>query len=109
MCETLGAADVLITDYSAMTFDAAYIKIPVFLYVYDLRDDIDDRGDLMWDLQKLPFPFAENMEALVHSIEVFDNEKYYEDVSEVFNELEVREDGNASKRIVGVIENRIGH
>ena len=107
MCETLGAADVLITDYSAMTFDAAYIKIPVFLYVYDLRDYINDRGNLMWDLHTLPFPFAENMEALVHSIEVFDNEKYYEDVAELFNELEVKEDGNASKRIVDVIENSI--
>ena len=107
MCETLGAADVLITDYSAMTFDAAYIKIPVFLYVYDLRDYINDRGELMWNLQKLPFPFAENMEALVHSIEVFDNEKYYEDVAGLFNELEVKEDGNASKRIVDVIENNI--
>lgn len=107
MCETLGAADVLITDYSAMTFDAAYIKIPVFLYVYDLRDYINDRGELMWNLKKLPFPVAENMEALVHSIEVFDNEKYYEDVAAFFYELEVKEDGNASKRMVDVIENNI--
>ena len=107
MCETLGAADVLITDYSVMTVDAAYIKIPVFLYVYDLRDYINDRGELMWNLHTLPFPFAENMEALVHSIEVFDNEKYYEDVAGLFNELEVKEDGNASKRIVDVIENII--
>lgn len=30
MCETLGAADVLITDYSVMAFDAAYIKILYF-------------------------------------------------------------------------------
>lgn len=107
MCETLWAADVLITDYSAMTFDAAYIKIPVFLYVYDLRDYINNRGELMWNLHTLQFPFAENMEALVHSIEVFDDEKYYEDVAELFNELEVKEDGNASKRIVDVIENSI--
>ena len=90
-----------------MTFNAVYIKIPVFLYVYDLRDYINDWGELMLDLHTLPFPFAENMEALVHSIEVFDDEKYYEDVAELFNELEVKEDGNASKRIVDVIENII--
>lgn len=54
-----------------------------------------------------PVPFAENMEALVHSIEVFDDEKYYEDVAELFYELEVKEDGNASKCIVDVIENSI--
>ena len=44
---------------------------------------------------------------MVHSIEVFDDEKYYEDVAELFNELEVKEDGNASKRMVDVIENNI--
>ncbi|WP_327078483.1 CDP-glycerol glycerophosphotransferase family protein [Anaerovibrio lipolyticus] len=96
----------MIMDYSAMTIDAAYIKRPVFLYVYDLRDYINDRGELMWDLQMLPFPHAENMDELVHSIEVFDNEKYYEDVAGLFNELEVKEDGNASKRMVDVIENK---
>ena len=68
-------------DYSVMTFDAAYIKIPVFLYVYDLRDYINDRGDLMWDLHNLPFQFTENMKVLAQSIEVFDNEKYDDDVA----------------------------
>lgn len=108
MCETLGAADVLITDYSAMTFDAAYIKIPVFLYVYDLRNYINDRGNLMWDLHTLPFPFAENMDELIERIESFDNEKYDEDVVCFSKKLDVKEDGNASKSIVDVIENRIG-
>lgn len=107
MCEVLGATDVLVTDYSAMTFDAAYINIPVFLYVYDLRDYIKDRGELMWDLQTLPFSVAENMEELVHSIELFDNDKYFGHLAEFFNEQEVKEDGHASNNISDVIEREI--
>jgi len=107
MCEVLGAADVLVTDYSAMTFDAAYINIPVFLYVYDLRDYIKDRGELMWDLETLSFPIAENMFELVERVESFDNEKYYEDVATFFKESEIKEDGDASKSIVDVIEQKI--
>lgn len=38
---------------------------------------------------------------------MFDDEKYYEDVAAFFYELEVKEDGNASKRMVDVIENII--
>ncbi|KHM51653.1 hypothetical protein NZ47_09290 [Anaerovibrio lipolyticus] len=108
MCEVLGAADVLVTDYSAMAFDAAYINMPVFLYVYDLNDYTKERGSLMWDLQTLPFPYGENMDDLVRRIELFDNDKYSETVAELFNELEVKEDGNASRDIVNVIENRMG-
>ena len=44
MCEVLGAADVLIMDYSATVVDVTYINIPEFLYVYNLRDYIKDRG-----------------------------------------------------------------
>lgn len=108
MSEVLGAADVLMTDYSALAFDAAYIKMPVFLYVYDLKEYIKDRGGLMWDLQIPPFSYGENMEELVHSIESFDDEKYYYDLVEFFNKQEVKEDGHASNNISDVIEKKIG-
>ena len=94
-------------DYSAITFDAAYVSIPVFLYVCDLRDYIKDRGELMWDLETLPFPIAENIFELVERVESCDNEKYYEDVANFFKESEIKEDGDASSSIVDVVETKI--
>ena len=55
MCETLGAADFLLTDYSDLAFDAAFMGLPAFFYVYDLKDYIGERGNLLFDLDELPF------------------------------------------------------
>ena len=108
MCETLGAADVLLTDYSALAFDAAYIGIPVFLYVYDLRDYIDDRGGLLWELQDLPFSYAEQMDNMCGLIDAFDIEGYKKTLNDVWTSTELKEDGKASVRIGDIIESKLG-
>lgn len=107
MCEVLGAADVLVTDYSAMAFDAAYVNLLVFLYVYDLRDYVEERGNLMWDLQDLPFSYGEDMEGLVRCIEGFDEKKYCEKLQSFFKNVDLKEDGSASKRIVDLLEEQL--
>lgn len=107
MCEVLGAADIMITDYSAMAFDAAYIGLPVFLYVYDINSYIQERGKLMWELQELPFLYAENMKDLIDSIEVFDEKRYRGELARFLEKVKIREDGRASSRIVDVIESQI--
>ena len=107
MCETLGAADVLITDYSAVAFDAAYMGMPVFQYVYDLQDYIGERGRLLFDLAELPFPYEEDMEGLCRAIENFDGTAYESGLQELWQKVELREDGKASARIADVIEERL--
>lgn len=104
MCETLGAADALLTDYSALAFDAAYIYLPVFLYVYDLKNYIEDRGDIVWDLEDLPFPYAENMDELLCCIDRFDNEDYSKSSGVLWRRVGVIEDGHASVRITDIIK-----
>ncbi len=108
MSEVLGACDILLTDYSAMSFDAAYMHLPVFLYVNDLCEYIDERGGLMWNLEDLPFIKAENDDALFSAISQFNAELYEKDVSKFLSDLEILEDGNASKRVTDVIESHIG-
>nr|WP_305138780.1 CDP-glycerol glycerophosphotransferase family protein [uncultured Schaedlerella sp.] len=104
MNEILAAADVFITDYSSSAFDAVNMRIPVFLYMDDLQEYVQDRGKLMWDMDKIPFAVAETNEVLQEEILRFNKEKYCEAVEGFLNEHGVLEDGNASERVVDVIE-----
>ncbi|MBQ7479092.1 MAG: CDP-glycerol glycerophosphotransferase family protein [Selenomonadaceae bacterium] len=107
MSEVLGACDMLLTDYSAMSFDAAYMHLPVFLYVNDLQEYIDERGGLMWDLGKLPFLKAENDDVLLRAIEDFDGKAYEQELSAFLAELEILEDSRASARVADLIAARL--
>ena len=48
------------------------IYIYVFIYADEMEDYIEDRGDLMFDMYKLPFPLVLNNEELVENIMQFD-------------------------------------
>ena len=106
MSEVLGACDILLTDYSAMSFDAAYMHLPVFLYVNDLQEYIDERGGLMWNLEELPFIKAESDDELFHAITQFDEIAYEKNLADFLSELEIMEDGSASQRVADLIESR---
>lgn len=104
MNEVLAAADVLVTDYSSSAFDAVNMKMPVFLYVDDLKEYVQDRGKLMWDMKELPFAVAETNEVLRDEILKFEKEKYEEEVDVFLKKHYVLEDGKASERVVDLIE-----
>lgn len=101
--EYLSVADAFLTDYSSAGFDAAYGGIPVFLYVNDKEEYEHSRGDLLWDLEELPFPFAKTEEELLNNILQFDNINYLAGLKELFQKVELKEDGMASKRVSDVI------
>ena len=61
--EYLAAVDVAVTDYSSVAFDAAYMKIPVFLYVDDYKEYVEDRGDLLWRYEEIPFPLPQTIKS----------------------------------------------
>ncbi len=104
MNEVLAAADVFVTDYSSSAFDAVNMRIPVFLYADDLKEYVEDRGELMWDMKKLPFGVAETNEELREIIRGFEQKGYEDAVSEFLAECGVVEDGKASARVADVIE-----
>ncbi len=110
MFETLAACDALITDYSAAMFDASFMRVPVFLFVYDLKEYIAERGQLMWEnLKGLPFTVAENDDELLDVIENFDMNKYAYELERLFNDVELFEDGHAAERAINIIEEIIKH
>lgn len=107
MYEILAGCDAFMTDYSSAAFDAAVMEIPVFLYADDYKEYEGERGKLLWDLRKLPFPLAENNQELRKRIEEFDEEKYQKNLEKLFLETEMVEDGKAAKKIVEFVENKI--
>ncbi len=107
MYELLAGCDAFMTDYSSAAFDAAVMKIPVFLYCDDYREYEAERGRLLWDLEKLPFPLALDEEELEDRILGFHEEEYRAGLQELFETVEMLEDGKAAERVVEFL-GRIG-
>lgn len=104
MYEVLAGCDAFMTDYSSAAFDAAVMKIPVFIYAEDYESYEKERGKLLWDLRKLPFPLALNEEELEMRIGQFDEEEYLEKLEQLFQETEMKEDGCGAEKVVDLIE-----
>ena len=106
MNELVAASDAFLTDYSSAIFEAGLIDIPGFIYADDLGDYIAERGNLFFDMYKLPFPMALDHEKLIENIENFDTAAYRNQLQQFMKENGIFEDGKASKRVVKLIERR---
>ncbi len=96
--ELCAACDAMISDYSSIMFEPAFIGTPVFLFASDKEDYIDNEYDLLINYEQLPFSNATSSEELVRDIEKFDLDSYKEKVSRYLSEYGVLEDGHASER-----------
>lgn len=103
MNEIIAGSDAFLTDYSSAIFEANMIAVPGFIYADDLEEYIADRGDLFFDMYKLPFPVARNNEELLKNIRQFDEEEYKRKTEKFMEEVGMVEDGKASERVVGLI------
>lgn len=109
MFELLAGCDALLSDYSATIFDASFMKVPVFLYVYDWHSYVEERGMLMWEnLRDLPFPVAETENELLENIRNFDRKRYQECLNDFFAEAGWQEDGHASAKVADILEQHLG-
>ena len=107
MYELLAACDAFLTDYSSAAFDAAVMNIPVFLYCDDYNEYEGERGRLLWNLRKLPFPLAEDDDELERQVTDFQQTEYLEKLARLFRECGVAESGEASQRVADVIEQHV--
>lgn len=103
MNEIIAGADAFLTDYSSAIFEANMIGLPGFIYADDLEEYVADRGDLFFDMYKLPFPVALNNGELMKRIEQFDEREYKRKTDMFMEEMGIFEDGKASERIVNLI------
>ena len=103
MNEILAGTDAFLTDYSSAIFEAAMAGMPGFIYADDLEEYVADRGDLFFDMRKLPFPVALDNDELTENIRNFDEDAYEQKRKQFMEEMGVFEDGCASERVVDLI------
>ena len=103
MNELIAAADCFVTDYSSAIFEAMLLKIPCFIYADDLETYIKDRGDLMFNMEELPFPMAADNEELLWNITVLDMNEYQTVLDRFIRAQGITEDGQASRRTAKLI------
>ncbi len=99
------ACQALVTDYSSVMFDYMNTGRPCFLYVNDLEDYRNDRN-FYFDLDKLPFPRAENNKELEAAIGDYSGEDQGEKRQAFCREFGIREDGLAGKKVADWLESR---
>lgn len=80
--DILVVSDALVTDYSSAEMDFSLTGRPIFQLIRDAADY--DRGTYL-EPTSLPFPYADNDDALCMNILHFDNEEYQKKLAE-FND-----------------------
>lgn len=105
--ELVAASDAMITDYSSIMFEPAFVKKPVFLFATDRAEYIDGERGLLIDYDELPFPISETNEELAEQISEFNQESYERTLDMFFESYGVHEDGHASERAAQFISDII--
>ena len=105
--ELVVVSDVMITDYSSIMFEPAYMKKPVFLLATDLQKYLEEERGFLIDYNTLPFPIAESNEELALNIKYFDNDIYEKNIDCFMAQYGVHEDGHAGERAARFISDLI--
>lgn len=105
--ELVATLDVMITDYSSIMFEPAFVRKPVFLFAPDKKEYINGERKLLIDYDKLPFPIAESNDELAKNIDNYNQEEYVRKVDEFLKKYGVHEDGHASERAAKFISDLI--
>lgn len=96
--ELVAVSDAMVTDYSSIMFEPAFVHKPVFLLATDRERYVKEERGFLIDYETLPFPRASSNEELARNIENFDEEKYVRDVDAFLEKYGVHEDGHAGER-----------
>ena len=96
-------SDVIISDYSSLTFEAGLLLKPVFLFVLDLKSYISERGFYI-DIREQPYILCQSNDELEEKIVMFNRKKYEDDLKRFNNALGIKEQGTASIQIADRIK-----
>ena len=89
--QMLHIADYIITDYSAIVYEAAITKKPIYLYTFDYDKYIDERGLYINYKEEMPGFISNNINEIIKKIESnkYDNEKTEEFVKKYIADLSI--------------------
>jgi len=98
--ELLHIGDYIITDYSAIIYEAAITQKPIYLYTYDYDTYVDDRGFFIDYETEMPGPICRDFKEILQMIK---QGKYDEEKEEKFCHKYVDDLENATKKLTKFI------
>ena len=106
--ELLVLSDLLITDFSSMMMDFAFMRKPIFLFILDLEDYIKDAGGIRPIFYDLPFSMTRSNEELNKIIREFDFNDYQNNLDAFMHKyFRSYDDGHASEYVVERIKEKM--
>lgn len=99
--DILRIADYIITDYSAIAFEAALLEKPVYFYLYDIEEYQQNRGLNVKLQEEIPHATFSNIQGIIQNIE---KEQYcYEELYSFKNKYIETVEFNNTEKIVEYI------
>lgn len=99
--ELLHVSDYIITDYSAIVYEAAITKKPIFFYDYDYEEYLANRGMYIDYKKEMPGPICKDIRDVMFYIQ---NKEYDKSKIENFcNKYVKKVDTNCTNAIVEFI------
>lgn len=99
----LPVVDLLVTDYSSVIFQYAIYEKPILFFAPDLDEYWNQRGFYL-EYEDLPGRIAKSEQELIDGIKQVDSEFDRDRINAFYNEYMVGCDGNATKRILDVMD-----
>lgn len=102
--ELYAISDVLITDYSSVMFDYAYLKRPMLFYAYDLEKYLYSERGTYLDYEKIvPGPVIRNTDTLIDELQNLNsiNSRYKDKYQKFYDEFcQYGRNGDASETVI---------
>lgn len=102
--ELLHIVDYVITDYSAIVFEAAVANKPVYFYNYDYKKYIKNRGFYIDYINEMPGLITDNIKDIM--VEIEKNKFDYEKLNSFKDKYISNEYSNNTQALVDLINNR---
>ena len=100
--ELLCASDVMVTDYSSISWEFALLKRPVFIYAYD-AEEYEASRTLFVPMEQWPFPIAVSNAELEKRVAEFDEGAYVRRVEAFQKEKGCFDCGRACQTVIRYI------
>lgn len=105
--ELISVADVVITDYSSVAFEAGIVNKKVFLIAKDFDNYIEKERKFKFELKDIPFKIAKTENELIENIKNFSYNEYKQKLKVFYDMIGYKYNDNASEYIVKRIKNEI--
>lgn len=103
--ELLHVADYIITDYSAIVYEAAITQKPIYFYTYDYEEYQINRGTYIDYMSEMPGPICKDFKEIMKMIE---ENKYDKEKEKNFCQKYVKNiEKNATKKLAELVLNNM--